>query len=104
MATANIALVRVPAGSRPGVSMTPEAVPAAVSNITTSASSQQSAAASFTGAGEYCWVVTASGGDIVLRFGADPDVSSTFDWLVPDGQTRDFAAVSGHKCAVKDKP
>ncbi len=104
MSAFNLVLARVPAGARPGVTMTPEAEPAYSWNPTLTSSSQQSAAASFAEAGEYCWVATAGAADVALSFGTDPDVTSDYDWIVPANQTRDFAARTGQKGAAKLLP
>lgn len=50
------------------------------------------------------WVITVSGGDVRVKFGAAPVAADAADggWLVLDGQTREFTALGGHKAAVID--
>ncbi|MEP1292792.1 MAG: hypothetical protein ABJL56_19190, partial [Nitratireductor sp.] len=48
------------------------------------------------------WSITAVGGNVWIKFGAAPVAASGQDWLVLDGQTREFAATAGDKVAVID--
>lgn len=48
----------------------------------------------------YVWEVTAIGGDVWVRFAANPTASAGNDHLVLAGQTRNFGGVAGHKAAV----
>ncbi|TPJ52712.1 hypothetical protein [Mesorhizobium sp. B2-6-4] len=49
------------------------------------------------------WSITASGGKIWVKFGANPTASAGDGWLILDGQTRDFgAAMTAEKVAVID--
>lgn len=47
------------------------------------------------------WVVTASGGNVWVKFGASPTAAAGDDWLVVDGTTREFGvSVDGENVAV----
>ncbi|MCA0000967.1 MULTISPECIES: hypothetical protein [unclassified Mesorhizobium] len=49
------------------------------------------------------WSITASGGKVWVKFGANPTASAGDGWLILDGQTRDFgAAMTAEKVAVID--
>ena len=64
-------------------------IPIAAESLTTSGTSAQAtAAATDTMA---CWVLTADGADIWVKFGANPVTAAAGDdWLIPDGETRVF--------------
>lgn len=101
MATVHIALVTVPIGSRAGITMLPDAEPYAQQDITSSGSSQATTIACPSGAeGLYAWSVTSYGGAVRLTAGAAPTATAATGWIVPDGQTREFAAKGGQKLAV----
>ena len=81
-----------------------DSVPDAAESLTSSGTSQQGASiASAIEWPKQHWTVTASGGAVWVKFGANPTAAAGDDWLVLDGQTRNFG-VSGasEKCAVKD--
>jgi hypothetical protein len=83
----------------------PSAVPFATEVITTTDTSQQSDIYNTGVYGAYgsYWIVTASGGDVWVKFGSDPTASEGNDWLILDGQTREFAVdADGQKLAVID--
>ncbi len=47
-------------------------------------------------------MITVSGGDVWVKFGASPTAAAGDEWLINDGQTREFKALAGDKMAVKD--
>lgn len=68
--------------------------------ITSSATSQSSSAA--TRGGDVA-IVTVSGGNVWVQIGTNPTAASGADWLVLDGQTREFGPIAeGEKIAVID--
>lgn len=76
------------------------AYPRAVQSITSSGTSQQATITA--GNGEICRI-TASGGKIWIKFGANPTAAAGSDYLIPDGATHEFGIVAaGHKIAVID--
>ena len=92
-------------------------VPAFTANITSSASSQAGGitvpgAPMLNDRGEhlkttaYVWIITASGGNVWVKFETDgtptPVAAAGADWLIVDGQTREFGAFAGQTCAVID--
>jgi len=104
MATVNIVLTtsktRVTSGSN-SVPI-PASVAKAGQNITSSGTSQQS---TITGAaaGKDMWVITATGGNVYLDFGADPTAAAGDKYLVVADQTREFGvSVNSEKVAVID--
>lgn len=68
--------------------------------ITSSATSASSSNASPSGTG-FC-VITVSGGDVWVKFGSAPTAAAGSDWLILEGQTRDFKVAKGTKVAVID--
>lgn len=101
MATLSIVLVRSNTVSRwgDGPLPVPLSVPTGAQSVTTSGSSAQS---SITGsmALSDVWVVTATGGNAWLKFGANPTAAAGSDWLILAGQTREFGVTTdGEKIA-----
>ncbi|MGB3830908.1 MAG: hypothetical protein WA975_03480 [Mesorhizobium sp.] len=83
----------------------PAATPFAAEKITTSGTSQKSTIGStgvYGAFGSY-WILTASGGDMWVKFGTDPTAAAGSQWLILDGQTREFAVdADAQKVAVID--
>lgn len=81
-----------------------KSVPVSKETITTSGTSQATTIATPAANGDaYVWQVTASGGNIWVKFAASPTASAGNDWLILDGQTREFgASVAAEKVAVID--
>jgi hypothetical protein len=83
----------------------PAATPFAAEEITTSETSQQSGvynAGVYGSYGSY-WVLTVTGGNVWVKFGSDPTAAAGDQWLILDGQTREFAVdAEGQKLAVID--
>jgi len=53
--------------------------------------------------GTCLWSITASGGAIWVKFGADPIAAEGDDWLILDGQTREFGvSAEGETVAFVD--
>lgn len=78
----------------------PSKAPTASHVITSSGTSQAATAATRTGD---IAVVTVSGGNVWVKIGATPTAASGDEWLVLDGQTREFGpVVSGDAVAVID--
>lgn len=78
----------------------PNSTPTSASAITTSGASQQSSnSVAAADANEY-WIVSVSGGDVWVKFAASPVAAAGDDWLINDGQTREFKALAGDKMAV----
>ncbi len=80
----------------------PNSLPTSASSITTSGTSQQSSNSVQTADDNEYWVITVSGGDVWVKFGASPTAAAGDEWLINDGQTREFKARAGDKMAVKD--
>lgn len=80
----------------------PNSVPIAAESITSSGASQQSTNSIAAGATNQMWILTASGGAVWAKFGADPTAAAGDDHLVPDGATRAFDAVAGQRAAIID--
>ncbi len=80
----------------------PNSLPTSASSITTSGTSQQSSNSVQAADDNEYWVITVSGGDVWVKFGASPTAAAGDDWLINDGQTREFKALAGDKMAVKD--
>jgi hypothetical protein len=75
-------------------------VPKAGQYITNPTTSQQSTIDTAK-AGEDIWVITATGGDAWVKFGANPTSSAGNDHLVPAGATREWAVTEDDEiCAV----
>lgn len=99
MATVHIVNARTFLNSINGPHPVPSSSPVVKQTITSSGSSQ----ATSISASDGYWVVTASGGNVWIKAGSSPTAEAGNDWLILDGQTRDFA-VSGplEKLAVID--
>lgn len=83
-----------------GIAPVMAAVPAAAEDITSSAASQQSTITSQRG--QMCQI-TASGGAVWVKFGANPTASAGNDHLIIDGSTREFGFLeTGWKVALID--
>lgn len=103
MATVHITLNRVagPARANPIMPVI-ESVEIAADTMTSSASSAQSSAVATAEPDAY-WQITASGGDVFVKFGSNPTAASDSGHLIIDGTTRDFAvSATGEKVAVVD--
>lgn len=72
--------------------------------LTSSASSQQSDFSVPATTTDAVWVLTVTGGNIRALFGANPTATQleAGGWLILAGQTREFAARAGDKCAIID--
>ena len=81
----------------------PSATALDAESITTSGSSQQSTLSTSGATYGAFWVLTASGGNVWVKFGANPTAAAGDEWLILDGQTREFG-VDGYtqKVAVID--
>ncbi len=109
MATVDIMLTTVSGNGKAGVVMPVADAEPIVNKVITSSGVNQVAAitvASYTAA---FWVITSTGGNIRCQFrsdGVDPVATAVEGggWLVLDGQTREFAAKTGHKVAVITAP
>ncbi len=79
----------------------PNAIPTSAETITTTGSSQESSnSVPAADANEY-WIISATGGDMWVKFGATPVTAAAGDdWLINDGQTREFKALASQVCAV----
>lgn len=69
----------------------PSSTPLAKDVLTTSGTSQQSAIVADPGAFGAFWVLTVTGGNVWVKFGEDPTAAAESDWLILDGQTREFS-------------
>lgn len=96
MATVSLSFETVMQGSAPVEAAYPQSVQNIISGGTSTASTI--AAGNNTVA-----IVTVSGGDVYVAFGATPVASSTNGKLIGEGTTRSFGnIVPGHKMAVID--
>lgn len=95
MATIGISLVRV----RRSV---PDSTVIAGESLTSSGTSQASADAVPADDDDVFWVITASGGAVWAKFAAAPVAAAGDEWLIADGQTREWKAAAGDKVAVID--
>lgn len=68
-------------------------------DITTTGSSQASGTAA---AKDGIAQLTITGGDVYVKFGKNPSVTSGTGFLMLDGSTRDFGVRAGYKVAVID--
>ncbi len=80
----------------------PNSLPTSASSITTSGTSQQSSNSVQTADDNEFWIITAAGGDMWVKFGADPTAAAGDEWLITDGQTREWKGLAGDKMAVKN--
>ena len=48
------------------------------------------------------WIITVSGGPVWVHFAAAPVAVVGTEWLILDGQTREFSCTAGDKVAVID--
>lgn len=104
MATVHVVLAGASGRSATGATMpVPNSVPISADTMTSTASS---AKADFTAGASWqglFWSITATGGNVYVRFGDDPVAAAEDGWLVLDGQTRDFAVTGpSETCAIKD--
>jgi hypothetical protein len=94
MATLNVVLARADGP-------VPNSKVVGAQSITTTGSSQQSSVVS--GANHNAsqfWILTATGGNVWVKFGTNPTAAAGSDWLILDGQTREFKSAAGEKVAV----
>lgn len=102
MATVHIVLSKVQGLALTGVTMpVANSVPLYSDTKTSSVTSQQSdITAPDTNA---FWSITATGGNVYVKFGSNPTAVTDEGWLILDGQTRDFAvSAASEKVAIKD--
>ena len=78
----------------------PQAVPVSAETITSTGSSQQSSNAAPTADLNAFWIVTVVGGAVWVKAGSSPTAVAGDDWLISDGQTREWKATAGDKLAV----
>lgn len=106
MATVAVALTSVSNKASSGLNAvmpTPDAAATGSAALTSSAASQQVTTVVCPADGrQHYWLVTASGGDVWVTFGANPTAVAGTTWLVVDGTTRDWAATAGQMAAVID--
>ena len=96
MATVNVAFNTAMQGSTPVVG----AVPTASAAITSSGTSQQT---SITAGNDTACRITAIGGSVWIKFGANPTAAAGSDYLIPSGASHDFGNIpAGYKVAVID--
>lgn len=96
MATVAVAFTLAMDGPAPVVA----AVPGSVQSIT---SSGTSAASTITAGNDEICQITATGGNVWVKFGSAPTAAAGSDYLILDGQTREFGFVPpGAKVAVID--
>lgn len=74
--------------------------PLSAESVTTSGASAQATAAPTDPTA--CWVLTAAGTSIWVKFGTNPTAVAGGDWLIPTGETRVFAVTPGQKVAAID--
>jgi hypothetical protein len=68
--------------------------------VTSSGTSTQ---ATPTGQPGQVWTVSVSGGNVYLKFGANPTAAADAGWLMLDGETREWGvSVADELVAVKD--
>ena len=105
MATVHIVLAGASGRSSTGATMpVMNSVETDADTMTSSVTSAKSAitAPASAWAGLF-WSVTASGGNVYVKFGDDPTAVTDDGWLVLDGQTREFAvSAASEQCAIKD--
>lgn len=80
----------------------PNSTPTTAETITTSGASQQSSNSVQAADDNEYWVISVSGGDVWVKFGSSPTAAAGDEWLINDGQTREFKALAGDKMAVID--
>jgi len=105
MATVQIVLAGATGRSATGATMpVVNSVPVDADTLTSGASSAQADfSAPATGWETLFWSVTVTGGNVYVRFGANPTAVTEEGWLVLDGQTREFAvSAASEKIAIKD--
>jgi len=94
MATLNVVFARAVERSAQVIS----GIPNSATSITTSASSQTS---SNSAGNEHVCQLTVTGGSVWVKFGAAPTAAAGSDFLLADGQTREFGHLpAGTKVAV----
>ncbi len=99
MATLHINLCRVAGRADTGMTLpVPSSIAAGADTVTPSGTS---AVSSLEASARDVWTVTAMGGNAWLKFGTGTPLAASDDgWLILDGQTRDFAAMTaGEKIA-----
>lgn len=102
MATLSVVLAQpFPRTDGAGGAQVPMSQTKALQSMTTTGTSAQSTVT--TAALGNVWVLTASGGNVWVKFAANPTASAGNDWLIINGQTREFAVtVAAEKLAVID--
>ncbi|CAN7303116.1 hypothetical protein LJR231_001550 [Phyllobacterium sp. LjRoot231] len=102
MALVNVSLGRLLDGTTKGLALLPASKPISSEAMTSAAGSAQGTQIAPDNKGQLFWSVTASGGDVWVKFGINPIASAGGDWLVSDGQTREWTATPLEKIAVVD--
>ena len=103
MATLSVVLATGNTVSRWGDTLpVPLSVPKGAQALTTSGSSAQSSITTSASLSDI-WILTASGGNIWVKFGTNPTAAVGGDWLILNGQTREIGVtVDGEKLAAID--
>lgn len=103
MATVHCVIGSLRAGAKGAAALLPGTTAEAAETLASGgASTASTIAAGSTDAPARFWSITAVGGNVWVKFGTAPVAASGQDWLVLDGQTREFAATAGDKVAVID--
>lgn len=101
MATISVVFSEVSGGSAGGGARpVSDGIPLSAEYIASTGSSKQSVNSSPSPTC-YC-TITATGGGVWVKFGENPTAAAGSDWLVLNGQTRDFKVGKGTKVAVID--
>lgn len=73
----------------------PKSVPVGAETETPEAAGSQVATTlTATSAESEYWIVTVDGGDVWVKFGVDAEASAGNDWLMLDGETREFSVTT----------
>jgi hypothetical protein len=106
MATAHFVVAQVNSRGLTNAALPiPLSVPMESEAISTSGTSQATTAAvpGTNRFSDHVWIVSVSGGNVWVKFGATPTAAAGNDWLIQSGETREFGAtVGGEKAAVID--
>ena len=80
----------------------PKSVPVGKETETASGAAVETDLAATSAENEY-WIVTVNGGDVWVRFAASGSASAGNDWLMLDGETREFSVTAaGEKASFID--
>jgi hypothetical protein len=102
VALINIVLGNILEGATQGLAIVPTSRPSSAEGLSSSEVSKTSIQTAPTNKGQQFWSVTATGGDVWLKFAAAPVAAAGSDWLLLAGQTREWAAIPGDKVGVVD--